>query len=166
MKNTDTYRLDGPLGPMILAATEQGLSGAWFQGQRHAPSSDCMQHWTPNAQNPLLVRAADQLEAYFSGQLARFELPLDLSAGTLFQQSVWHALLTVPAHQTRSYGDLAKQLNKPKAARAVGSAVGRNPLSIIVPCHRILASNGGLTGYAGGLWRKKTLLEIDRQQTA
>ena len=161
MKPTDTQRLDSPLGPMILAATAEGLSGAWFEGQRHGPSDARMQHWTPNAANPFLQKATDQLQAYFAGQLIRFDVPLDLSAGTLFQQSVWQALLTVPASQTQSYGHLAKQLNNPKAVRAVGSAVGRNPVTIIVPCHRILGAGGQLTGYAGGLWRKQALLKLE-----
>lgn len=161
MKPTDTLRLDSPLGPMLLAATAQGLSGAWFEGQRHGPSDARMQHWIPNASNPLLQAAADQLHAYFAGQLTRFDLPLDLSAGTPFQQSVWQALLNVTASQTQSYGGLAQQLNNPKAVRAVGSAVGRNPVTIIVPCHRILGARGQLTGYAGGLWRKQALLKLE-----
>lgn len=161
MKPTDTLRLDSPLGPMILAATTEGLSGAWFEGQRHGPSDARMQHWIPNASNPLLQETTDQLHAYFAGQLTRFDLPLDLSAGTPFQQSVWQALLNVTASQTQSYGGLAQQLNNPKAVRAVGSAVGRNPVTIIVPCHRILGAGGQLTGYAGGLWRKEALLKLE-----
>lgn len=161
MKPTDTLRLDSPLGPMILAATTEGLSGAWFEGQRHGPSDARMQHWIHNASNPLLQETAEQLHAYFAGQLTRFDLPLDLSAGTPFQQSVWQALLNVTASQTQSYGGLAQQLNNPKAVRAVGSAVGRNPVTIIVPCHRILGAGGQLTGYAGGLWRKEALLKLE-----
>lgn len=161
MKPINTHRLDSPLGPMILAATAQGLSGAWFEGQRHGPTDAHMKHWTCNASNPLLQETANQLRAYFAGQLTRFDLPLDLSAGTPFQQSVWQALLTVPAHQTQSYGHLAQQLNNPQAVRAVGSAVGRNPVTIIVPCHRILGAGGQLTGYAGGLWRKEALLKLE-----
>ena len=161
MKPTETLRLDSPLGPMILTATPQGVSGAWFEGQRHEPSEAAMQNWTSNAANPLLQETKNQLLAYFAGLLSRFDLPLDLSAGTPFQQSVWQALLSVPASQTRSYGDLAKQLDKPKAVRAVGGAVGRNPVSIIVPCHRILGAGGQLTGYAGGVWRKQALLKLE-----
>jgi methylated-DNA-[protein]-cysteine S-methyltransferase len=161
MKPTDTQRLDSPLGPMILAATAEGLSGAWFEGQRHGPSDACMQNWTPNAANLFLQKAADQLQAYFAGQLTRFDVPLDLSAGTPFQQSVWQVLRTIPSSASQSYGDVAKQLNKPNAVRAVGAAVGRNPVSIIVPCHRILGASGQLTGYAGGLWRKQALLQLE-----
>jgi methylated-DNA-[protein]-cysteine S-methyltransferase len=101
------------------------------------------------------------VQAYFAGQALRFDVPLDLSGGTPFQQAVWHALLTVPSGQSRSYGQLAAQLNNPQAVRAVGAAVGRNPVSIIVPCHRILGAGGQLTGYAGGLWRKEALLRLE-----
>ena len=113
------------------------------------------------ASNGLLRSAAQQLQAYFEGETDGFDLPLDLTAGTAFQQSVWQALLGVPSGQTQSYGDLARLLNKPKAVRAVGAAVGRNPVSIIVPCHRILGAGGQLTGYAGGLWRKQALLKLE-----
>lgn len=156
-----TQRLNSPLGPMILAATAQGLCGAWFEGQRHGPSDERMQSWTPVVAHGLLENARKQLLAYFAGEAHRFDLPLDLSVGTPFQQSVWQALLRIPSGQTQSYGDLARLLNKPKAVRAVGAAVGRNPVSIIVPCHRILGAGGQLTGYAGGLWRKQALLKLE-----
>jgi methylated-DNA-[protein]-cysteine S-methyltransferase len=156
-----THSLTSPLGPMTLAASAQGLCGVWFEGQRHGPSPETLQSWTPDATHPVLQAAAQQLLAYFAGQRQHFELPLDLSRGTAFQQSVWQALLQVPASQTASYGDLARQLNKPQAMRAVGAAVGRNPISIIVPCHRILGAGGQLTGYAGGLWRKQALLRLE-----
>jgi methylated-DNA-[protein]-cysteine S-methyltransferase len=161
MKTTDTLRTDTPLGPVILTATPQGLSGAWFEGQRHAPSEMHMQHWTTNAANALLQETKNQILSYFAGQLSQFDLPLDLSAGTPFQQSVWQALLRIPCGKIRTYGDLAKELDKPKAMRAVGGAVGRNPVSIIVPCHRILGAGGHLTGYAGGVWRKQALLKLE-----
>lgn len=154
-----TQRLNGPLGPMILAATAQGLCGVWFEGQRHGPSAERQQSWTPDPSNSLLQEATQQLQAYLAGEADGFDLPLDLSAGTSFQQSVWQALLHIPPGQTRSYGELARLLNKPQAVRAVGAAVGRNPVSIIVPCHRILGAGGQLTGYAGGLWRKQALLQ-------
>ena len=156
-----TQRLNGPLGPMILAATAQSLCGVWFEGQRHGPTDEHMRSWTHAASNGLLENARQQLLAYFAGETHRFELPLDLSAGTAFQQSVWQALLRIPSGQTQSYGDLARLLNKPTAVRAVGAAVGRNPVSIIVPCHRILGAGGQLTGYAGGLWRKHALLKLE-----
>ena len=146
------------------AASAQGLSGVWFEGQRHGPSDERLQSWTPDASNGLLQNAAKQLLAYLEGQAHDFDLPLDLSAGTAFQQSVWQALLCIPSGHTQSYGDLARRLNKPKAVRAVGAAVGRNPVSIIVPCHRILGAGGQLTGYAGGLWRKQALLKREGHQ--
>ncbi len=161
MLQRSTQSLQSPLGPITLAATAQGLCGVWFEGQRHGPSDAQVQSWHVDDAHPVLQAAALQLHAFFAGQVQQFELPLDLSAGTPFQQAVWRALLAIPLGQTQSYGDLAKQLLKPTAVRAVGSAVGRNPLSIVVPCHRILGANGQLTGYAGGLWRKQALLQLE-----
>ncbi len=153
-------RTDSPLGSLRLARTAQGLCGLWFeQDQRHAPGPACFAPELHRPQDPLLREAAQFIDAYFRGQRPSFALPLDLSSGTPFQQAVWRVLLTIPAGQTRSYQDLAIALGKPSAARAVGTAVGRNPLSIIVPCHRVLGSMGQLTGYAGGLWRKQALLQ-------
>jgi len=154
-------RTDSPLGPITLAASETGLCGAWFDGQKHSPTASDRACWTSNALHPLLHKAVQQLQAYFDGKILVFDLPLDLSAGTPFQQAVWQALLRIPSGHSQSYGDLARQLNKPAAARAVGAAVGRNPVGIIVPCHRILGAGGQLTGYAGGLWRKQALLRIE-----
>ena len=152
---------DSPLGSMTLAASELGLCGVWFDGQRHGPSLEQTERWTHAPGHPLLLQAAEQLQTYFAGQRQSFDLPLDLSHGTAFQQSVWRALLQVGCGQHQSYGDLARQLNKAKAVRAVGAAVGRNPITIIVPCHRILGASGQLTGYAGGLWRKEALLRLE-----
>jgi methylated-DNA-[protein]-cysteine S-methyltransferase len=155
-------RTDSPLGPLLLARTGTGLCGAWFaQDQKHLPAPERFgpQGLRPN--DPLLQAAAQQLSAYFTGQRQAFDLPLDLSAGTAFQQAVWHALLDIPHGQISHYGTLAKQLGRPSASRAVGTAVGRNPLSIIVPCHRVLGSTGALTGYAGGLRRKQALLQLE-----
>ncbi len=150
-------RIATPLGAMTLAATAQGLAGAWFDAQAHHPGAlaapvDARQRW--------LREAAAQLSAYFAGGLRRFSLPLD-AAGTPFQQAVWRALLAIPPGATTDYGALAATLGKPQAARAVGAAVGRNPLGIIVPCHRVLGRDGSLTGYAGGLARKRALLELE-----
>ena len=155
-------RTDTPLGPLRLACSANGLCGAWFElDQKHAPAPECFapEHHRPD--DPLLQLASQQLQAYFAGDLQAFELPLDLSAGTAFQQAVWHALLTIPPAQTCSYLALATHLGKPSATRAVGAAVGRNPVSIIVPCHRVLGSTGQITGYAGGLWRKQALLKLE-----
>ena len=155
-------RTDTPLGTLQLARTASGLCGAWFvEDQKHAPDLVCFapEHHCP--QDPLLQRAAAQLAAYFEQRLDTFDLPLDLTAGTAFQQAVWQALLTIPHGRLGSYGVLSQQLGKPLASRAVGAAVGRNPISIIVPCHRVLGSTGQLTGYAGGLWRKQALLKLE-----
>ena len=151
-------RHESPLGPMIVAATRRGLAGVWFEGQRHLPQHEA---WPEQPQHPILRRAVAQLEEYFAGTRTAFELPLDLQGGTLFQQSVWHALLAIPAGGTTSYGVLSRRIGQPAAVRAVGAAVGRNPISIVVPCHRVLGADGSLTGYAGGLQRKSALLQLE-----
>lgn len=150
--------IDSPLGGITLAATDQGLAGAWFDHQRHWPDT---RGWQTDDAHPVLRRAARQLGDYFAGRRDHFDLPLDLSHGTAFQQSVWQALLAIPAGRTTSYGALSAEVGKPAAVRAVGAAVGRNPISVIVPCHRVLGADGSLTGYAGGLERKTTLLELE-----
>ena len=150
--------MNTPLGPMLLAASEQGLAGAWFEGQRHMPD---FENWPVVANHPVLPQATTQLTAYFSGQPTRFSVPLSAAWGTPFQQAVWQALQRIPPGQTTSYGQLAEQLRKPSASRAVGAAVGKNPWTIIVPCHRVLGAQGALTGYAGGLDRKIALLQLE-----
>ncbi|RZU03045.1 methylated-DNA--[protein]-cysteine S-methyltransferase [Rivibacter subsaxonicus] len=146
--------IDTPMGPMLIAATERGLAGLWFEDQRHHPDVidarvDAGQRW--------IALTARQLSEYFEGRRERFEIPLD-AAGTEFQQAVWHALSALPFAATTSYGAIAQTIGKPAAVRAVGAAVGRNPIGIIVPCHRVLGRDGSLTGYAGGLDRKTALL--------
>lgn len=146
-----------PLGDLLLAATPQGLSGAWFtEGQRGAP--DCSNWGAPTHGHPLLAQAARELNEYFAGRRQRFDVPLDLSAGTPFRQSVWRALLDIAAGDSQSYGQVAARIGHPAAVRAVGTAVGANPISVIVPCHRVLGSTGTLAGYGGGLGRKVALL--------
>jgi methylated-DNA-[protein]-cysteine S-methyltransferase len=147
-----------PLGPMLLAATDQGLAGVWFEGQRHGPDRT---GWPEDPDHPVLREARAQLDDYFAGRRPAFDLPLDLQAGTAFQQSVWRALLGIAPGTTTSYAALGRQLGKPQASRAVGAAVGRNPVSIVVPCHRVLGTGGSLTGYAGGLERKSALLRLE-----
>nr|WP_315847794.1 methylated-DNA--[protein]-cysteine S-methyltransferase [uncultured Rhodoferax sp.] len=147
-----------PLGPMTLAATDTALVGAWFDGQQHQPPFDA---WPVQAKHPLLRAAGQQLLEYFAGQRQHFDLPLDLSGGTAFQQAVWAQLQTIAPGHTVSYGHISQQIHHPAAVRAVGAAVGRNPLSVIVPCHRVLGANGALTGYAGGLDRKVALLKLE-----
>ena len=160
MKTTDfvCMRYTGPLGPMLLAATDRGVAGVWFEGQRHGPDA---RGWREDPTHPVLREAAAQLAAYFAGDRADFDLPLDLQAGTPFQQSVWDALRAIPRGRTTSYAELARRLGRPQAARAIGAAVGRNPVSIVVPCHRVLGTDGTLTGYAGGLERKTALLQLE-----
>lgn len=148
----------GPLGPMILAATPRGLSGIWFDGQRHAPDTSI---WRRTDAAQVLTRAVDQLSAYFAGRRTAFDLPLDLQGGTPFQQRVWQALLGIAPGGTTSYGALSERIGSPAAVRAVGAAVGRNPVSIVVPCHRVIGRDGSLTGYAGGLNRKTALLTLE-----
>jgi len=148
----------GPLGPMVVAATADGLAGVWFEGQRHMPDNS---RWEVQPEHPMLLRAIAQLAEYFAGARTRFDLPLDLQGGTSFQQAVWKALLAIPSGATTSYGELSSRIGKPAAVRAVGAAVGRNPVSVIVPCHRVLGANGALTGYAGGLDRKTALLRLE-----
>lgn len=149
---------EGPLGTMTLAATKRGLSGVWFDGQRHGPDTTA---WRTDPAHPVLREAILQLGQYFAGQRMSFDLPLDLHAGTPFQQQVWHALLGIAPGATTSYGSLSAAIGRPAAVRALGAAVGRNPVSIVVPCHRVLGANGSLTGYAGGLERKTALLSLE-----
>ena len=155
-------RIQTPLGDMVLAATAQGLAGAWFTDQRHRPESldfkNVPHAWPQQDAHPVLQQASRQLAEFFDGQRRQFDLVYDISGGTVFQQSVWRALLKIDQGQISSYGQIARDINNPAAVRAVGMAVGRNPLGILIPCHRVLGKDGSLTGYAGGLWRKTWLL--------
>jgi methylated-DNA-[protein]-cysteine S-methyltransferase len=153
-------------GNLYLAATERGLAGMWFTDQRHLPDVSNWQLQNDFAQLRILRNAQQQLQSYFEGQLQQFDLPLDLSAGTAFQQSVWQALLKIPFGKTTSYGALSSSIGKPLAVRAVGTAIGRNPIGIIVPCHRVVGADGSLTGYAGGLHRKEAFLALEGARTA
>ena len=120
---------------------------------------------TEDPGHPVLVRTERQLAAYFAGTLTRFDVPLDFQ-GTDFQKSVWTALLTIPFGETRSYGEIARQIGRPSASRAVGAANGRNPLSIVAPCHRVVGAGGALTGFAGGLEVKRRLLGLEAAAAA
>ncbi len=150
-------RYASPLGTLLLARTEAGLAGAWFENQKHHPAPIGAPERDDDA---LLQRAARELDAYFAGADRGFDVPLDLH-GTPFQRAVWRELLALERGATCSYGDIARRLGAPSAGRAVGAAVGRNPVSIIVPCHRVVGSDGSLTGYAGGLHRKTALLQLE-----
>jgi methylated-DNA-[protein]-cysteine S-methyltransferase len=151
-------KMTSPLGTVILSATDMGLSGIWFDGQKHLPP---FKNWKTSANNAYLLQAQDSLQDYFAKQTKRFEMPLDLHAGTAFQQQVWLALLKIPYGRTVTYNEISQYIGAPTSVRAVAGAVGRNPLSIMVPCHRVIGSNGTLTGYAGGLDRKLALLTLE-----
>lgn len=146
------------LGNIVLAANEHALVGLWFDGQRHQPDGS---RWRAAPQHPVLVLARTQVLDYLDGRRPGFDLPLSLSGGSAFEQAVWRALQDIARGSTRSYSELAAAIDRPNAARAVGAAVGRNPLGIIVPCHRVLGASGALTGYAGGLARKVALLQLE-----
>lgn len=150
-----------PLGPMILAANDAGLLGAWFEGQRHFKGPQ--DHWVSEPRHPLLREAGLQLDAWFARQRTGFDLPL-APVGTVFQQQVWQALARIGFGVTLAYGQVAHAIGRPEASRAVGAATGRNPWSIIVPCHRLLGHGGALTGYAGGLDRKQALLAFESSE--
>ncbi|MEE4639035.1 MAG: methylated-DNA--[protein]-cysteine S-methyltransferase [Wenzhouxiangella sp.] len=150
-------KIETPLGPMLVAAGPEGLAGSWFVGQRHFPAEAVS--WE-HGRTDLLAEAETQLQAYLAGELKAFELRL-APRGTPFQRAVWDHLRTIPYAQSSSYGQIARALGRPSAARAVGTAVGRNPWTLIVPCHRVVGSNGALTGYAGGLARKRWLLALE-----
>ncbi|MCF3176070.1 methylated-DNA--[protein]-cysteine S-methyltransferase [Streptomyces sioyaensis] len=157
--------LDGtPVGPLTLVAAGTALTGLYMTDQRHRPPQESFgDPADPGA--PPFAAAIAQLRAYFRGELTTFDLPLTLR-GTPFQRRVWAALCTIPYGETRSYGQLAEALGLPTAARAVGLANGRNPVGIIVPCHRVVGADGSLTGYGGGLDRKRRLLAFERTEEA
>jgi methylated-DNA-[protein]-cysteine S-methyltransferase len=156
-------RVASPLGPIVIAATATGLAGLWFaDNQRYLPLQlSGPAAWPDDADHPILTQARQQLHDYFAGRRSHFDLPLDLGCGTAFQQSVWRALLDIPQGEVVSYGEVSRRIGKPAAVRAVGGAVGRNPVSIVVPCHRVMGASGALTGYGGGLDRKTALLTLE-----
>ena len=155
-------RAHGPLGEMLLVSNRGGtaLSALYLERQKYYPAATA--EWRNAPELPLFVQAGTQLREYFSRERTTFDLPIELD-GTPFQQLVWAAIRDVPFGATISYGELAIRCGKPSAVRAVGAATGRNPMTVIVPCHRIMGSNGALTGYAGGLERKRVLLELESQ---
>lgn len=148
--------IDSPYGPLTLVAEDRILCGLYMAGQRHRPPEEAFgdRDETPFGE------AIDQLDAYFEGKLKEFTLQLQLT-GTPFQRSVWEQLRLIPYGETRTYGELAHVLGAPGASRAVGLANGKNPVGIIVPCHRVVGAGGSLTGYGGGLDRKKRLLDFE-----
>ena len=156
-----TYRFTtmfSPVGELTLVASDAGLVAILWEND--APDRVRLGTMTRDDEDAILVAAEEQLHAYFAGELTRFTVPLDFQ-GTNFQKSVWAALLTIPFGETRSYGEIARQIGRPSASRAVGAANGRNPISIITPCHRVIGSTGALTGFAGGLEAKALLLALE-----
>ncbi|MES5818890.1 methylated-DNA--[protein]-cysteine S-methyltransferase [Streptomyces sp. RG80] len=149
--------IDSPYGPLTLVATDGTLSGLYMTDQRHRPAQET---FGVRDDRPFGA-AVDQLEAYFKGELKEFTVELRLD-GTPFQRSVWQQLVRIPYGETRTYGELADALGNPGASRAVGLANGKNPIGIVVPCHRVVGSDGSLTGYGGGLERKQRLLDFER----
>jgi len=149
--------VDSPIGPLTLTARDGRINGLHMQDATHRPTD-----WSDWKRDDAQFReAVRQVEAYFDGDLKRFDLPL-LMEGTEFQRSVWSGLQTIPYGRTMSYGEMAAQVGKPKACRAVGLANGRNPVAVIVPCHRVIGANGTLTGFGGGLDRKEWLLKHEQ----
>ena len=155
---TDWCHCPSPIGPLLLAGTQGALSIISFPTGKQAEPAP---HWREN--EAIFARPMSQLQAYFNGTLEDFDLTL-APIGTPFQHTVWQALLTVPFGHTRSYGEIARQIENPGAMRAVGNANGRNPIPIVIPCHRVIGSDGSLTGFGGGLPTKQFLLHLEDQQ--
>lgn len=154
--NTFYCHTPSPIGELLLTGDGTSLTRIYMQKQKYG--SEVKPGWQQD--ESLFREARRQLEAYFAGDLKQFDLPL-APAGTEFQQSVWRALIEIPYGETRSYGDLARHLGSPKLNRAVGMANGRNPISIVIPCHRVIGADGSLTGYGGGVERKRWLLALE-----
>jgi methylated-DNA-[protein]-cysteine S-methyltransferase len=154
MNTTTLYcAIASPIGELLLASDGESVTGLYMQNQKHG----AMQTMDWKRDETALKQPRAQLQAYFAGELRDFELPL-AAEGTPFQQRVWRALCDIPYGETISYGELARRIGQPSAARAVGLANGQNPIAIVVPCHRVIGANGSLTGYGGGLERKRWLL--------
>lgn len=151
--------IESPVGQLKLVASDKGLVAILWE--QDSPRRVRLNDLVAGERHPVLVQTEKQLSEYFAGKRRTFSVALDMR-GTRFQKNVWEALLAIPFGETRSYGQLAKQLGNPRATRAVGAANGRNPLSIIVPCHRVIGSSGKLTGFAGGLDAKAHLLNLER----
>jgi methylated-DNA-[protein]-cysteine S-methyltransferase len=152
--------IESPVGKLKLIGSDQGLVAILWENDkpRRVPLRDLQE----NNGHRILVKTEQQLKEYFAGKRKEFSVALDMR-GTSFQNNVWNALLAIPFGETRTYGQLAKQLGRPRASRAVGAANGRNPVSIIVPCHRVIGSSGKLTGFAGGLDKKAHLLDLEKR---
>jgi methylated-DNA-[protein]-cysteine S-methyltransferase len=150
--------MESPIGPLQLISDGEALTGLFMNEHKGGPGSG--EDWVRDDHHALLTEARRQIDAYFAGQRKTFDLPL-AARGTEFQRRVWEALSQIPYGATISYGELARRIGNPMASRAVGLANGSNPISIIVPCHRVIGANGNLTGYGGGVERKKALLALE-----
>jgi methylated-DNA-[protein]-cysteine S-methyltransferase len=150
--------VESPVGPLTLVATDRGLSAILWKNDRHGRVRLNIE--AEDSAHPVLVEAERQLGEYFAGRRQTFSIRLDVE-GTAFQRKVWNALQTIPFGETRTYGEIARQIGRPSAVRAVGAANGRNPLSIVAPCHRVIGATGKLTGFAGGLDTKARLLALE-----
>ena len=150
--------MDSPVGRLTLVGTDDGLSAVLWENDR--PGRVRLPLDSEQPEHPVLVETERQLREYFAGQRSTFTVSLDV-AGTAFQRAVWNALLTIPFGETRTYTQIARHIGHPRAVRAVGAANGRNPVSIIAPCHRVVGANGTLTGFAGGLETKAYLLSLE-----
>jgi methylated-DNA-[protein]-cysteine S-methyltransferase len=151
-------RIATPLGPMLATAADAGLTGLYFEGARHAPGVE--PDWREDGASEPFARLARQLAEYFAGTRREFDLPL-ATAGTAFQQRVWRQILRIPYGRTLTYAQLAANAEAARAIRAAGAATGRNPFTLVVPCHRVVGKSGSLTGYAGGIDRKRRLLALE-----
>lgn len=159
MSAPTTTTVASPIGPLALVADGGALVGVFLDGHHQRVPAAAV----PGADDPVLAEAAAQLDAYFAGRRRHFDLPLR-PVGTPFQRTVWDALCAIPFGTTTTYGALAARIGRPSAVRAVGLANGRNPLAVVVPCHRVIGADGRLTGYAGGLDRKRALLDLETGQ--
>jgi methylated-DNA-[protein]-cysteine S-methyltransferase len=154
-------RIESPIGPLVIAGDDDGLRVLWFGRDRYGRAAQPAADWEPDRGS--MKEPVKQLNAYFAGKLRDFDIPL-APQGTAFQTAVWRALCDIPYGETTSYGELARRLGNPRAVRAVGLANGSNPIAIIIPCHRVIGSNGSLVGYGGGLPIKQALLALERGQ--
>jgi methylated-DNA-[protein]-cysteine S-methyltransferase len=153
--------INSPVGSLILVADDSALTGLYFADRDHVPAAS--RDWIRDARHPVLRQAAGQIHEYFAGKRMSFSLPLRL-AGTGFQEKVWRQIALIPHGKTITYSDLARRVGAPAAIRAAGTSTGRNPLSIIIPCHRVVGKNGSLRGFAGGLERKQRLLKLENPE--
>ena len=157
-KDLSCLTMQSPIGELLLVADESAFTGVYYAGRKHIPAIH--KNWKTDWKNPILKEAVAQLKDYFAGKRDEFDLPLRMT-GTGFQEKVWKEIARIPFGETLTYSELARRVGSPTAIRAAGASTGRNPMSIIVPCHRVVGKNGSLTGFAGGLERKRHLLKLE-----